>query len=550
MAIARPPVRRLKPTGPRLAGGAPIYTREQFALVRPKGNYDSYKRFVSTRRGLTSGPAYPGRGGPGLPTYMSLLQGMAPIETPAQLEARARRMTADSIAAQRGMMLDESKRAQDDAMKRAAAMAAAGRAAASLNAGLFGQVGGEYNAAAQEMSGMATNLAGAAGTATAQDVANINTALGRVGAPGVEATGAMAGPGQAAVEAYRGGTLPAQNLVTQGQSAQFGLAGLVAAQNLRATQESNAGLMKATGDIETERASAMRELARGRPELAAKYLQQLQDSQRQQVALQMSLIGARRGALQKGFEQSITKQTVAQDIKESNAQIQAANAKIEQDAVEAGIDYARIDSAASRVAGYLIDKAGRPILGKNGKPIPIAKSARAGGASGLTANQAVRQIEKAQRLAETLFYGYRTDASGKRVPATEVGGKVGDIGAFDPDDPDTYGTGYASWPEALRRVKQLGVPHAQAVQILSQYYERGDQGRPMLSNPERTRIISQMVKGNQSLLSGPPAPGSKMTRKKAVQEMNSVIGMIQRAFNSGNADEGERLLSQLEALLR
>lgn len=544
MALKRPPVTRLKPTGPRLAGGAPIYTREQFKLVRPNGSYDAYKQFVSTRRGLTSGPAYPGRGGPGLPTYMSLLnQVQGGFETPAQIEARAKRMAADAIASQRAMIQEESNRARDDALARANAMAAAGRAAASLNAGLFGQVGGEYNAAAREMSGMATNLAGAAGTTTAEDVANINTALGRVGAPGVEATGAMAGPGQADVEAYRGGTLPAQNLVTQGQSAQFGLAGLVAAQNLRATQEANAGLMKSTGDIDRTRMDAIRTLAKSRPELAAKYLAELQDSQRQQVALAMSLIGARRGALQAGFEQKITKQTTAQSIKESNAQIAAANAKLKQDALAAGIEYSRIDAQASRVAGYLIDKAGRPILGKNGQPIPISKAALAQGTTGLTANQAQKQVDKAQTLAETLFYGYAQNAKGQRVPATE-------IGTFDPENIETYGTARAGWQQALQRVKQLGVPHAQAVQILSQYYERGDMGRPMLSNVERSRIIKQMVQGNVSLMAGPQAPGKKITRKQAVQQLNSVIGEAIRAFNAGNTARGEQLLTQILALSR
>lgn len=526
---------RMKPTGPRIGGGAPVYTAEQFALVRPKGSYKNYLQFIKTRRGITQGSPYPGAGGPGLPTYMSLLNGLPPMETPAQLEARARRMADYDISGQKTLIQDEYKQANDDALRRMQAIAAAGRAAASLNAGLFGAVGGEYNRGAQEISGLATNLAGAAGTATAQDVSNINEALGRVGAPGVEATGALAGPGQVGVETYRGGTLPAQDLVAQGDSAQFGLAGMVAAQNLRATQEATAGLRDAGRTAEQTRAAAIKELAAGRPSAAAKYLQDLQNNQRQQVALAMSLIGARRGALQAGFNQKVTNRKLGQTDRQltiaekaADARVKAADAAVKAAAKKQEIEYGRIDSAASRATGFLIDRAGRPILDKSGKPIPVAKTAGTK-QSGLTPYQATRAYEKASNLAETLFYGYRT-VGDKRVPATQAPD-------FDPNNSATWGTGSAQYPQAMQRLLGTGISRAQARAILNQYYERGDSGRPIFTNDEARAIKARLTKDF----------GSK---KEAERQWDATIRAIVDLLNANENDAADHRINEMLDFLK
>ena len=86
-----------------------------------------------------------------------------------------------------------------------------------------------------------------------------------------------------------------------------------------------------------------------------------------------------------------------------------------------------------------------------------------------------------------LFYGYGVNAQGKRVPASQ-------LGTFDPDNPDTYGTGYVQYGPALKRVQQLGIPRGMAVEMLNQYYERGDQGRPLFNAAEQKAIKAKLNK--------------------------------------------------------
>ena len=374
-------VPKIKPTG-SMIGGLPTYTPAQFKQVRPGGSYQSYLNFIKTRRGITPGPKWPGRGGPGLPTLESMMRNV-PLETPAQIEARANRMTASQIAAQRGLATDAAKQAQADAIRTQTAMSQAGQVAASMNKGLFGAVGGEYNAAARELANLGTGSVAAAQLGTDRNVAATNEALARVGAPSVVAS-QMAGPAQGGIEAFRGAGLPGQQLVQEGQAEEFGLAGLVNSAQLRSTQEANAALSQSTREIAQTRQQALAEIARGRPQVAAAILQQLQEAQRQQTALAMSLLEARRGALQTGFEQSMTKkefaatqaQTAAdarQQALENQQWTKQFNAA-QQAATRAGN---AIDENRSIAFGYFVDQNGNPVL-KNGKRIPVPKTAQTG----------------------------------------------------------------------------------------------------------------------------------------------------------------------------
>ena len=534
MKIQNPP--RIKPTGPMIAG-LPTFTPAQFHQVQPKGSYAAYRKWINTKRGVIPGkPAWPGSGGPGLPTLMSMMRNLQ-FETPAQIEARANRMTASQIAAQKGLVVDEAKRAQDDALRRMNAMSAAGRAAANLNQGLFSSVGGEFNRGAQELANMGTGVVGNAVAGTDANVAATNEALARVGAPGIQ-PGVMAGPAQAGVTAFRYSGLPAQALAEQGQAAQFGLAGMVGAQNLRATQEAEAASAQAGHEIQQNRAAALAEIARGRPQVAAKILEDLQAAQRQQTALGMSLLEARRGALQTGFEQGITKQTTAQDIKVSNAQIKAAEQKIKDDAKAAGIEGSRIDASASRVAGILIDRNGNPILGKNGQPIPVAKTAGGTNAAGLTPLQQQKQYEKAEDRIQALFYGYKTvnakidPKTGKAIPGTGKRLPAHLAPGFDEDNPNTWGQGSVQYTNAIARLQQLGISRPQATALANQYYERGDSGRPFFTAPQQKAIKRKL--------------NAIFGAKEGPREWNRQITAIQRAYNEGRTAEGDALLQNLE----
>ena len=308
-------------------------TKQQFLARRPGGVYQNYLNAYRRQ--------HPALDKPRPVTYGGLLAGLQQsLETPAQIEARANRMAQMQYKTSAADVRAEAARMRKEAQDRAAAMAAAGRAAAAQNAQLFGLVGGEYNAAAQEMRGLGTNLSGAMAAQTNADVAAANASLANVGAPALTVGGPVGAPGiagdtQAGVEAYRGGELPAQALANAGEAAQFGLAGMVSAQNLRATQEAQAAFQQSVRDADSARLAALKELQRGRPQMASQYLMQLQDAQRQQISLAMSLLSARTGMQQSEAELGMARGqqqfTQRQTRKEFNESVRQFKAKMTED---------------------------------------------------------------------------------------------------------------------------------------------------------------------------------------------------------------------------
>ena len=351
-------------------------TKQQFLHKRPQGNYQAYTRAYTRQHGGPHGPTAQGRPNQPFtgPTYESLLRGIQ-IESPAQMEARANRMVQQQIAAQQKMIREEAKLMRDEAMRRMQAQAAAGRAAAAQNAGLFGAVGGEYNAAANEIRNLGTNMAGQVAGMTSADVSLANAQLGAIGAPGPTVGGPPTGLGiagdiQANVEAYRGGELPGMQLGTAGQAATFGLAGMVSAQNLRATQEAQAGMNEAVRAADLARTSAMKELQMGRPAAAAQFLTQLQEANSRGREIAMSLLAARQQFGLQNQENTRATNTSRQDRQTSilNRQLARRNAALAEQ--QAALTGREIDADRSFATGIYVDKMGRPILGKDGKTIP------------------------------------------------------------------------------------------------------------------------------------------------------------------------------------
>jgi hypothetical protein len=424
-----------------------------------------------------------------LPTIESLLGQVGRFETPAQLEARANRMAGAGIKQQQTMIREEAALMRKEAQDRALSMAAAGRAAAAQNAGLFGMVGGEYNAGAREIANLGTNLSNQMVHTTEADQLASNAGLATVGAPemavgGPAGSNTLAGPTQGAVSAYQFGTLPAQAITTAGEASQFGLAGMVAAQNLRATQEGNAAFIQSVRDADRARAAATKELAAGRPAEAAKFLQMLQEAQRQQIGLASGLIQQRAGMRQAGFEQGMTRKTFKETqkqqafenkltVRELAAKEQQFQMELSQKARENAIELGTIDASASRAWGYLVNKAGQPIL-KNGKPVPVASYSSGGGKKGgLTAYQLSRLMPKAQEAAESFYHGYKM-VDGKKVLA--------DLG-----DPDAKGQ--LDYGPALTRLTRMGVPAGTARSMLNEYFIPAESGRPAFSPQEKQALI-------------------------------------------------------------
>jgi hypothetical protein len=366
---------------------APALTKQAFKQVRPHGQYEDYLRFLKRNRPGwdPSRPMVAQRVGPptrgAIPTYESLLRGLS-FETPAQIEARARRMANMNFSQGRSLLQENYRMAQEDAARKMQLLAGAGRAAAAMNAGLIGQVGGQYQAGADQLSALASAGAAQMSGATDAAVAGGNAALSNVGMPGVTVGGpvgapGIAGPTQAGVEQYYGGTLPAGAMQNAGGFAQAGAAGQIAAQNLRATQEAQMGYAGSTFEAGRERAQGLRELMRGRGSLMSEYLTKLQDAQRQQVALAQSLLGSRTqkvataadiAATKAGVEQRWEELGISRDTYETNKkQIEASMARAEEEADRLGRE---VDEARSIALKYYVDKQGRPIL-KNGKRIPV-----------------------------------------------------------------------------------------------------------------------------------------------------------------------------------
>ena len=383
---------------------APAMTRQQFKSARPQGNYQSYLAFLQRKR-----PGWninnplkaqhvnpPTRGA--LPSYESMLRGL-PFDTPAQMEARARRMAGNDYRFAQTAAQQAYKQAQDDAMRRMLAFQSAGRAAAQMNAGLIGQVGGEYQAGADQLSKLAAAGSASMSGATDAAVASANQATSNVGMPGVTVGGPVGGPGlagptQAGVENYRGGTLGAQLLQNAGGFAEAGMAGQIGAQNLRATQEAQAAYMSAVEQAQTAKAGALQEALAGRRSGIGDYLLKLQDAQRQQYALAMSMLEGRRGTTQEKFGRGVTKREQGrEDTKLRMAQqAQAQQLRIAQEA--ARMQGAQIDMDKSIAKGVYILANGQT-LKQNGKPIKVKPAVVAANVGGSSAN-VVTPYEKRQ----------------------------------------------------------------------------------------------------------------------------------------------------------
>ena len=456
------------------------------------------------------------------PWALLLKQVQANYETPAQQEARVNREINAQMAAQQKVMDDEYAKQRADALASFQAQSLAGQAAAAMNKDLFSSVGGEFNAAAGEMKGLAHGLSKNAQGATMGDVAKANAALGALGnAPVMQGgTFGVGGGTQQGVEEYRGGTLAQQMFGAQGEAANFGLAGMIGAQGLQATQEAQAALIKTERDINDNHAKAIDSLNAGRLDLYHQYMSDAKDGQVKQISLMQGIIAAKqataatnaklkqqtlrdmlsqanrnrtyglqltkeqRMAQNQQFGQTATKVRLKQAdtrIGMSAAQLQIAQDKETRQQVKDAIASGAVDVNRSKALKHVVDKLGRPVLDKQGKWIP---SSMLTAGKQMTPAQTAAQAQKANQLASDLFYGYGT-IKGKRVPISQVG-------TFNPDDSSTYGTGRATYTKALQTLLRNKVPRPVATAALNSLYDRGDQGRPFFSQAEKGVIQKAM----------------------------------------------------------
>lgn len=457
------------------------------------------------------------------------------IETPAQQQARVNSEVNAQMAAQQQMLDNEYARQRNDALMMQQAMSQAGAAAASMSSDLFGQVGGEYNQAAKEISGLSHGLTGGISADTMGTVKGINKGLSNVGGGKVQVggQGGVGGPAQAGVMDYLGGTLPAQTFTGFGQADQFGLAGLISAQNQKATEEANAGLMSAMHDINDSRAKAMDALVAGRADLAHTYLTDAQNSQVKYISLVQGLMAqktaqatAAQNAAYKGAQLGLSTQRVglqaasvaqgADRVKVSLASLNARIAnqnmsqtlaqareqrlagntafqqkatmlKIQASALQNELSNGRIDVALSKAHKVIVDHLGKPILGWDGKPIPSSTLATLKTPKTITPGQMSTIMQKANALIPQLFYGVlsSTGKPGGKLIAANL------LPTFKQNDPSTWGRNPASYVDATKQLTRMGVKRPQALTMLNDFYARGSDGRPWLSAAERSQAVQR-----------------------------------------------------------
>ena len=385
----------------------------------PARNYSWYRNQIHLGTGETLG-YQPGRGyyaKPGVaarppapvtpqPSWMDLYkQVMGTIETPAEAEARVNREIDAQMAAQQKLLLATNASERADALAAMQAQSQAGAAAAAMSQGLIASVGGEYNSAAQEISGLAGGLTGAFNKTTSGEIKAANAALGNLGAPGVQVggVGGIGGSVQAGVENYRGGTIPSQLFTETGDAATFGLAGQTAAQNLRATQEATAAYQSTVHEINTNEQKAALALAAQRPELAHQYLQDANDARIKAITLASGLLSAGQAT---SATAKPTTRLVGGNLWQLNpttgqwkrvvqgnaaaiaaARIRAARereavrakAARDREAVRAKAVAAKAalpNPGLSRIYHHVVDSGGNPIL-RDGKMIPVVGPATA-----------------------------------------------------------------------------------------------------------------------------------------------------------------------------
>lgn len=399
------------------------------------------KGYTSRPGGAAGGAA----GAPGPPTdpwTAMLTKLMGSYETPEQQEARANREVDAQIAANKKMLDDEYQRQQRNAQAMYQAQAAAGSAAAAMSGDLFGAVGGEFNAAAGEIKGLSHGLTGGVGKQTGKDIAAANAGM-MPGNVAVEAGGDVFSPGgglQQGVEDYRAGTLGGQLFSGLGEAANFGLAGMASSDNLRATQEANAALMKSTQDINDAQSKAISALAAGRGDLYHQYMADAQDAQIKRLTLAQGIQAAQAASDTK----PITK-LVGGNLMQwipGRGWIKAvagdAGAKATAKTKAQAAKDALPNSALSKVYGHVVDSKGNMIPGADGKAQPVASTAAAG------VPKANVQLSRA--------VGKWVDANGVPIPSLNRPGTPKPPPFFKPGDPKskkavTKETKDAGWQE-------------------------------------------------------------------------------------------------------
>jgi hypothetical protein len=203
------------------------------------------------------------------------------IETPAQIEARVKRMAQEQFNREKSLFDTEAEKMRRDAEGRRQDMIDAYAAASKANAAMGGQVQAGWNLAGQTIQGLGQTGAGTVSDALRADLATQDQALARLGA----ATGSTGfdPTSQAGVESYRGGYLPAELMTRMGGVANEAL--LRSAQNLaeRGLEEAQVGYNVDEADIRAKTFEALKGFSENRMKYESDYREQLLGARQGQI---------------------------------------------------------------------------------------------------------------------------------------------------------------------------------------------------------------------------------------------------------------------------
>lgn len=262
------------------------------------------------------------------------------------------------------------QQAQQEAAQRALSIREGAKATNAILQSHVGQTQGIYNKATEELKsvGAPYSAAFAARIQGAQDAAaQFAASQGAPATPGP--AGAVDTQAFQDVGYHTGVAIPAANLVSEGAAAsaeEAQLAGIPLIQGERDVRQS-----------QQEYEKQLLEIAQKRPELADQIAQKLFENEMAKLDARIKVQA--QAQLSAQFGETVRHHRVGEQQAATRNRLSRLRYDLQvqthQDAMDRAAAENRYPNASlSRAYGYIVDKFGHPILDKNGKKIPVAKS--------------------------------------------------------------------------------------------------------------------------------------------------------------------------------
>jgi hypothetical protein len=323
-------------------------------------------------------------------------------------------------------------------------------------AGMAGEyapaVQGAFQTAAQDQTAFGKGYSNAFKSAQNEAAAKTNTILQQSGAPQAQ----MAAGDTGAADALYGiaGAQPGSTLATEGAAFTSAAAKLPTTTALAGQQY---GLAASNQDAATMKdiLSQLTQVKLKRPGLINDVISQIQSnrSKSQQQAFENKVLLGNQGISQQNADTSTFRAQTDAAYKQSSLRIQMQKV--------AKADRPKINSALSKMFGYLVDSYGQPVLSKNGKAVGIPQSPN---------SLSSADMKTLANSVRSQFFGVKDAKTGAwTVPKMDYGKAYRDLIAAYPDNDNE-----------VRRVLNL------------YYTEPGKRGRPYFSTDLKRMSLSKL----------------------------------------------------------